>query len=408
MYCKNCGAENPDGAKFCQNCGASLSSENENEKSGETNYDLEMLNFNAEGKQNENYEEKKQEMPGYRHAVISLVLGIIGIVCLCIPVVGLILGIVGMALASVAKGKGYDSGIRTGGFICSLISLIIGVVVLIIYIIFGAALIGSALPFAIDEVVEEAEDTDKEEAEEEEVLTEETMEDIEVLIMSDDNLDVYYTGCTTEGLNFSVTNYTDSEVYLAFNSLALDYVSYDIQSTDCYNSIVVSPESTGTGTQVMPEEFSMDFCLLAGSLGYDVGEDDREDNYYYFEDIVVSDDFDEISMEAEGSYVYGDDNIEIYVEGCDSEGVHFMICNHTESESWVAFSSLSLDGVSYDIENSDYYNGFNIAPGGYGEIVQELPGDFSTEVYEISGAARYSIGNEGEDVDLDFSDVYVE
>ena len=60
-------------------------------------------------------------------AVASLVLGICAIVCWFFGVgalVGIILGIIGLVLAGQAKKAGNTEGIRTGGFVCSLIGLI--------------------------------------------------------------------------------------------------------------------------------------------------------------------------------------------------------------------------------------------------------------------------------------------
>lgn len=252
-------------------------------------------------------------------------------------------------------------------------------------------------------VVEETEET-----EETEESSEEVVEDVEVLILSNENVDIYYTGCTSEGLNFSVTNYMDSELYLVFDSLALDYVSYDIYSSDYFNSFYVFSDSIGIVQQEMPEGFLTDFSTLSGALCYG-SVDSEEENYFYFEDIEVSDDPEAVSMEAEGTSVYGDDNVEIYFEGCDSDGAHLMICNHTESELWITFEMLVFDGVSYDVYNSDYYNSFNVAPGGYGEIIQQLSGDAPAEVYEMSGTFVYSIGYDDEEgTEGEFTDVIVE
>ena len=65
-------------------------------------------------------------------ATASLVLGIISIViCLLVPLlspVGVVLGIIGIVLATLAKRRGVANGIRMGGFVTSLIGLILSVI----------------------------------------------------------------------------------------------------------------------------------------------------------------------------------------------------------------------------------------------------------------------------------------
>lgn len=56
--------------------------------------------------------------------------------------VGIILGIIGLVLAGQAKKAGNTEGIRTGGFVCSLIGLI-GSGIAVIIAISALALFGS-------------------------------------------------------------------------------------------------------------------------------------------------------------------------------------------------------------------------------------------------------------------------
>ena len=67
------------------------------------------------------------EEPGRGLAIGSLVCGIISIVCWffgSFAFIGLVTGIVGLILSSKAKKEGNESGMRKGGFVCSLIGLI--------------------------------------------------------------------------------------------------------------------------------------------------------------------------------------------------------------------------------------------------------------------------------------------
>lgn len=65
--------------------------------------------------------------PGKGAAIASLVLGIVSIVSWFFgmgALIGLITGIVGLVCASNAKKAGFVGGMRTAGFVCSLIGVI--------------------------------------------------------------------------------------------------------------------------------------------------------------------------------------------------------------------------------------------------------------------------------------------
>jgi len=69
--------------------------------------------------------------PGYYKAIASLVLGVIGVILWFFgfsSIISMILGIIGLVLASSSKKEGYEGGIRTAGFILSLIAAIGGVI----------------------------------------------------------------------------------------------------------------------------------------------------------------------------------------------------------------------------------------------------------------------------------------
>lgn len=73
--------------------------------------------------------ENNQNVPGKGAAVASLVLGIIAVVLwfFCYTsIVSVILGIVGLVCAGNAKKAGFMGGLRTAGFVLSLIGLIGG------------------------------------------------------------------------------------------------------------------------------------------------------------------------------------------------------------------------------------------------------------------------------------------
>lgn len=73
--------------------------------------------------------ENNQNVPGKGAAVASLVLGIIAVVLWFFgytSIVSVILGIVGLVCAGNAKKAGFMGGLRTAGFVLSLIGLISG------------------------------------------------------------------------------------------------------------------------------------------------------------------------------------------------------------------------------------------------------------------------------------------
>ncbi|MCR4755302.1 MAG: hypothetical protein K5868_07185 [Lachnospiraceae bacterium] len=74
-------------------------------------------------------ENNQVNVPGKGAATASMVLGIIAVVFWFFgwgALVSVICGIIGLILASNAKKAGFDGGIRTAGFVLSLIGLIGG------------------------------------------------------------------------------------------------------------------------------------------------------------------------------------------------------------------------------------------------------------------------------------------
>lgn len=74
------------------------------------------------------------KVPGHGAAVASMVLGIIAVVLWFFgysSIISVILGIIGLVLAGNCKKAGYEGGIRTAGFVLSLIGFIGGAAVFI-------------------------------------------------------------------------------------------------------------------------------------------------------------------------------------------------------------------------------------------------------------------------------------
>lgn len=74
---------------------------------------------------------EENKIPGKGKAIACLVLGIIAVVLWFFgwsAIISIICGIVGLILASSAKKDGFVGGVRTAGFILSLIGLIGGAI----------------------------------------------------------------------------------------------------------------------------------------------------------------------------------------------------------------------------------------------------------------------------------------
>lgn len=81
-----------------------------------------------------NLPEKNNSQNGKGLAIASLVLGIASVAFWftgTLTILSLILGIVGIVLASSAKKKGFEGGIRTAGFVLSIIGTVFGAVIFV-------------------------------------------------------------------------------------------------------------------------------------------------------------------------------------------------------------------------------------------------------------------------------------
>ena len=72
---------------------------------------------------------ENEKIPGKGLAIASLVLGIIAVALWFFgysAIISVVLGIIGIILASSAKKKGFDGGVRTAGLVLSIIGLVGG------------------------------------------------------------------------------------------------------------------------------------------------------------------------------------------------------------------------------------------------------------------------------------------
>jgi len=133
MFCPNCGAQNPDNANVCMNCGNAL----QQQAPVQPMYQQPM------------YQQPMQPVavPGKGLGVAGMILGILSLVFFCIPYIGFPLSVVSLILSIVGKAKagsaGQSNGMAIAGLICSIISLALNLILLII------VLSGEDLLFAI-------------------------------------------------------------------------------------------------------------------------------------------------------------------------------------------------------------------------------------------------------------------
>lgn len=76
----------------------------------------------------------QQNIPGKGAAIGSLVCGIVSIVFWFFGVtsiLSLVLGVVGLVLASNSKKAGFDGGLRTAGFVLSIIGTVFGALIFV-------------------------------------------------------------------------------------------------------------------------------------------------------------------------------------------------------------------------------------------------------------------------------------
>lgn len=147
MYCNKCGAENPDNSKFCSSCGEPFEAAQETPV-----YDAEVVDDgysgnSRSGSYNASYgsgsasysgQNTGADQPEHGAAVGSLVCGIISIVCWFFgwsSLISVVLGIIGIILANNAKKAGNTEGIRTAGFVTSVIGLIGGALVFVVVVL---------------------------------------------------------------------------------------------------------------------------------------------------------------------------------------------------------------------------------------------------------------------------------
>ncbi|HCG67085.1 MAG TPA: hypothetical protein DEW22_00150 [Clostridiales bacterium] len=120
MLCSNCGSKLPDNAVFCPNCGQSVLPDAPKNQPGDPTATNEAVT-----------------VPGNGLGIASMVLGILSLVFMCIFYLGIPMSIIGLVLGAVsihkAKAVNMKNGMAVAGVTCSIISIVLYAVLIILY-----------------------------------------------------------------------------------------------------------------------------------------------------------------------------------------------------------------------------------------------------------------------------------
>lgn len=130
MFCKYCGTDNGENARFCKQCGKSMTEESPQQaQSGfQTQQEFQVQ---TKPQPKNTY---KGVSPGDSDATASMILGIISIVMCSSSILGIICGALAVVIAGKAKQQGSQSGNVQAGTICGVIGICLGALTTIYYI----------------------------------------------------------------------------------------------------------------------------------------------------------------------------------------------------------------------------------------------------------------------------------
>ena len=163
MYCSKCGQHLADTARFCPSCGAPVTPENTVREEhghpgepGHAEYEYgprtgdygdgrwEHVNRADNGQgiydrndraMNERLRRDREAQAPRGAAIASLVLGIISLAVVWLPVLPVILGLIGLICGCVGRRKG-ERGFSTAGITLSVLGLVFGVILTVLWIRF--------------------------------------------------------------------------------------------------------------------------------------------------------------------------------------------------------------------------------------------------------------------------------
>ncbi len=121
MYCRRCGTQNPEHAKFCTDCGEKLDASQEPNQYLNTYQSQYPYPPQPQPQYSQPYYQQNMYMQQAANSAAnsSLTCGIVGLF-----VVGLILGIIAISQSNKAKSMGYIGGKATAGLVLGIIDII--------------------------------------------------------------------------------------------------------------------------------------------------------------------------------------------------------------------------------------------------------------------------------------------
>jgi len=127
MFCKNCGAQQPDNSKFCTSCGSSIAAAQQPIQQPVQSAPQQQFSQAQQSQQQFSQPIVAQQMTqaGDGEATTSLICGIAGLVLCWIPIIGLILNILAIVFARKAKGKGSIGAKATIGMVLGIVAIVI-------------------------------------------------------------------------------------------------------------------------------------------------------------------------------------------------------------------------------------------------------------------------------------------
>ena len=147
MICNNCGAMCNDDAKFCRNCGAALTAQNNAQNNTQNN----TSQYGYTQYQQTQYQQPQYQQvyvepmtyPGKGLGIAGMVVGIVSLVLMCLFYFSLPAAITGAILSGIAlsksKAAGVENKMAVAGLVCSIIALGIALIFLVIMISLAAA-----------------------------------------------------------------------------------------------------------------------------------------------------------------------------------------------------------------------------------------------------------------------------
>ncbi len=153
MFCRNCGTENDDTAKFCRGCGQPIENDaaTQEQSSAQDNaaqaepqpapapqpgpYVQPEAQFN-----NASYGQPAQPQQNTGVTIAAFVMGIVSCVCCCgcTSLISVGLGVAALVMALSEKKKGLGTGLTTAAFILGIVGASLGALSLIMGLVTGS------------------------------------------------------------------------------------------------------------------------------------------------------------------------------------------------------------------------------------------------------------------------------